>query len=159
MDNIIPLPPYPPGKDRLTIGLFLVEDPSRADSWISDGLRMEVMEASSVNPSMTIGPDQMLVGLATEVDWAKEIAAWSLCQRRALSTVHQERKTSTPDWMVITKGCRLTDTVVFRKPGWFFGVWVDVAHFAPEQFWNALGGKAVLFTWVGDTRRPPAELN
>jgi hypothetical protein len=41
------------------------------------------------------------------------------------------------------------DTIVFPKPG-FWGVWHDIAHMPPEEFWPVFGGTKINFVWITD---------
>ncbi len=93
----------------------------------------------------------MLVGLATEVDWAKEIYAWNFCLGK-IASVHQNQRNPTPSYMMLQKGCGGTDTIVFTKPQ-FWGVWADVGGFDYHLFWPLFGGKRLTFTWLLDNAR------
>lgn len=94
--------------------------------------------------------NQVLVGLANGTDWAKEIWSENVCSGR-LGSVYQDGPNLTPRRMLLNMPtCREgTDTIVFRKPG-FWGIWHDVGHFPPELFWQAFGGTVADFTWVTD---------
>ncbi len=136
LDGINPLPQPSPGRNDIITAVFFPKS--------GDALRMVVEDGAQFG----LDRNQMLIGLASSVDWAKEIMAWSICRER-LSSVYQGRANSTPNWMLISNGCFQADTIVFRKP-MFLGIWVDVANFDLVQFWNVLGGKKVTFTWVVD---------
>lgn len=132
-------------------------DPDAPTAWIIatfldnshvDAARLLLQDGSTFDPP--IPKNQMLVGLANDTDWAKEIWAENLCSGR-LGSVQQDGTNSVPRRMLLqqpdcTEGA---DTVVFRKPG-FLGIWEDVAHFPPELFWQAFGGTCGDYTWVFD---------
>jgi hypothetical protein len=92
----------------------------------------------------------VVLGLANQTDWAKEIWAQNFCSGRVAS-VFQSGTNTTPnrirlDVAVCWSGA---DTVVFRKPG-ALGFWHDVGHFGAPAFWQAFGGTVADFTWVFD---------
>jgi hypothetical protein len=98
--------------------------------------------------SFGIAPNQMQVGLASAVGWAKEIYAWNLCMGK-LASVHQDGPNPTPSFMMLMNECGGADTIVFTKPQ-LGGVWADVSNFNPSEFWSVFGGMRLTFTWVGD---------
>jgi hypothetical protein len=114
----------------------------------SDALRISIRDGSAAIPRIT--KSQVLVGLANRTDWAKEIWAINICTGRTQS-VFQSKKNATYQRMLLDKAaCRAgSDTIVFRKPG-FFGVWIDIANFAPAWFWPAFGGTVLDFEWAFD---------
>lgn len=127
-------PPYPPDGDYLIL-VCLSED---IMFW-------KLQDGAAYN----LNPDQMLVGLTSRVDWAKEIAAWQVCTCE-IAKVHQDSASQSPVWMLLTKD--QTETIVFKKPK-FFGVWTDMYHIEPTQFWPYLGGKIITVDWLWDANR------
>jgi hypothetical protein len=136
-----PPPNAPPGDDSWVIAVAL-------DSAPFNYARLILRNGATFDPP--VRRDQVLVGLANATDWAKEIWADNLCSGR-LASVYQDGPDTTPHRMLLgVPNCRDgTDTIVFRKPG-FFGIWHDVGHFPPELFWQAFGGTVADFTWVID---------
>lgn len=126
-------PPWPPD-GIYNIAVWFKES--------SDVMLWTLTDGASYN----LTPDQMLVGLITHVDWAKEIAAWQTCTCE-IAKVHQDGPNQSPVWMFLTRD--QTDTIVFRKPQ-FLGVWTDMAHIEPTQFWPYFGGKIMIVHWIGD---------
>lgn len=139
----------PGGKQSLDELVANPPDPTR--TWVmawywppgenaDDTFKIEIETA----PGLT--KDEVIVGLATRVDWAKEIVAWNACTG-AVSRLHQAINGALPVEMRV----RRIDahTLVFRKPK-LFGVWTDIIHLNTEQFWNVFGGKKVTFTWMRD---------
>jgi len=100
--------------------------------------------------SSGVAMNQVMVGLANSTAWGKELCAFNTCIGRTVS-VFQGRTNSTPITMLLSRDSCGTgaDTVFFRKPG-FLGIWHDVGHFCPNQFWNAFGGTIAIFDWVMD---------
>jgi hypothetical protein len=93
-----------------------------------------------------LNSDQIMIGLTSSTEWAKEIQAWQYCLC-GVATVHQDSANSNPVWMLATSD--QVATIVFRKPK-FLGIWTDMYHFEPEQFWRLLGGKVLTFDWKCD---------
>jgi hypothetical protein len=141
LSSLNPLPAPLPGQNfiLIAVGLFFPWPPI-----ISDVLRLVVEPGAPFG----IGPSEMLVSLASEVGWAKEIIAWNLCRGR-LASVFQGGANSTPSFMRLQRGCDGTDTIVFRKPG-FLGIWDNIANFDFALFWTVFGGRRLTFTWIGD---------
>jgi hypothetical protein len=110
--------------------------------------RLTLRDGATVNPP--VPKSQALVGLANSTDWAKEIWADNLCSGR-IGSVFQEGTNSTPRRMLLNApDCwEGTDTIVFRKPG-FWGIWHDVGHVRPDVFWQAFGGTWGDWNWVID---------
>jgi len=131
LDNLNPLPPLPPGETELLIGVFLPAP---------DTLRLRV----ALNVVKT---EQMIVGLATEVWWAKEIVAWSNTTGRTVS-VFSENHNTNPNFMTIDQS--QVATIVFRKPVLFPWWWWDLANLDQNLFWTVFGGHRLTFTWVRD---------
>ncbi len=142
VDGVWTLPPNAlPGEDFWVITVAL-------DSAPFNWARLILRNGATFSPP--VPRNQVLVGLANGTDWAKEIWSENLCSGR-LGSVYQEGPSSTPRRMLLSMPvCREgTDTIVFRKPG-FWGIWHDVGHFPPEVFWQAFGGTVADFTWVID---------
>jgi len=138
-----PLPPPPTGKNFVTIGILLFVNTGTGPR-LSDVLSLRVEPGAPFG----IGAGQMQVGLASAVNWAKEIYAWNLC-RGQLATLHQPGPSAIPIFMTLTRGCDGDDTIVFRKPQ-FAGIWGDVANFDFTLFWTVFDGQRLTFTWVAD---------
>jgi hypothetical protein len=99
---------------------------------------------------MGLSRDQILLGLANETDWEKEIWTWNRCDGRALG-VRRAGQIQAPQSIILNRRQgRETSTLVFRKPG-FLGEWQDIGHFAPgDPFWNNFGQTIATFTWIVD---------
>jgi hypothetical protein len=136
-----PLPAPPQGQTTITMAVILTVNTIFGKEF-SDALRLVVDFASGL-PS-----NQMLVGLASEVNWAKEIYAWNMCFG-TLASVHQSGKNSNASFMLLKDECGGAETIVFTKPQ-TLGVWADVANFQPSLFWTVFGGKKLTFTWIVD---------
>jgi hypothetical protein len=136
-----PLPAPPAGQNFITIAV-LVYHPVYGT--VSDALRLKVEDGAPFG----VGSSDMLVGLASEVNWAKEIVSWNLC-RGQLASVFQAQASGSPNFMQLGRGCDGADTILFRKPG-FFGVWGTAANLDFQLFWTVFGGKRLTFTWVAD---------
>ena len=131
----------PPGEEFLVF--VVIRDMwGRVDS--TDKLTVVTEDGARFN----LGPLQMAIGLATAVEWAKEIVAWSLCRGR-LSSVYQGGPSSEPNYMLLENECGGADSIVFRKPR-FLGVWNDLFHMDHTLFWDCWGGKIITFTWLDD---------
>jgi hypothetical protein len=125
---LIPFPPYPPGRDYVIIACNLAGLP-----WFNAlYLRVE--------PSW-VGPERMEVGLASEVEWHREIRAWHLCNE-TVASVQQPRPSNSPRVMILSKGCYGPHTLVFSDGFWNFSYLDD------SQFWSVFGGKRLTFYWV-----------
>jgi hypothetical protein len=137
--------PPPSGASFWTIAVLL-------DSAPFNVARLILRDGATFNPP--VPSNQALVGLANATDWAKEIWAGNLCSGR-IGSVFQSGRNSTPRRMLLTRSfcAEGTDTIVFRKPG-FFGFWHEVGHFPPGSgpgaFWRAFGGTWGDYTWTVD---------
>jgi hypothetical protein len=127
-----------------TIAVLLMVNDIFGPVWSGDALRLRVESGSQFG----IRPDQIQVGLASSVGWAKEIYAWSLVFGK-LASVHQNGPNQTPSFMLLEKGCTGADTIVFTKPQ-FAGVWADVANFDVADFWTVFAGTKMTFIWIRD---------
>jgi hypothetical protein len=134
----------PAGSTSVTIGVFLQIDNVWGRVFSGDALRLIVEPGSAFG----ITQSQMQVGLASEVNWAKEIYAWNLCMGK-IASVDQAGPNPVPSFMLLMQGCGGADTIVFTKPQ-FGGYWADVSNFEPSQFWPVFGGMRLTFTWVTD---------
>jgi len=134
-----------------------VTPPGGAASWVIavaldsapfNWARLVLRNGATWNPPVL--RSQVLVGLANETDWAKEIEAFNLCSDR-IGAVYQAGPNGTPRRMLLSApDCREgADTIVFNKPG-FLGFWHPVGHFPPSSFFRAFGGTVADFTWVID---------
>jgi hypothetical protein len=144
LSSVNPLPPPPPGTNVVTIAVALLVNNIAGPTFSGDTLRLTVEPGTPFG----IGSGQMHVGLASAVNWAKEIYAWNLCRGR-LATLHQPGPSTTPTFMTLTRACDGADTIVFRKPQ-FGGVWADVGNFDFTLFWTVFGGRRLTFTWLTD---------
>jgi len=110
--------------------------------------QLHVWDGSAISPP--VPRNQVLLGLANGTSWPKEVWADNLCSGRVAS-VYQE--TTNPNFrrmLLDAPDCYDgVDTVVFRKPG-LFGIWHEVCHFEPNDFWRAFGGTRCDFVWVKD---------
>jgi hypothetical protein len=133
-------PPPAPGADWL-IAVFLDKN-----GW--NAAALHVWDGATNSPP--VPKNQVLVGLANGTSWPKEIWADNLCSGR-VSSVYQE--TTNPSYrriLIDSPDCYDgADTIVFRKPG-LFGIWHEVSHFEPNDFWRAFGGTRCDFHWVKD---------
>lgn len=96
-----------------------------------------------------LGPNEMIVGLRIDTDWAKEIEGYNFCYGRQ-SAVFQGQPSGVPTEMLIRKpgcGSGYVDTIHFRRPG-FLGIWGAVAYPNPDNFWAAAGGYRLTFRWL-----------
>jgi hypothetical protein len=142
---INPLPPPPAGQTTLTIAVGLLAFSIYQNKFVStDWLRLVVEDGAPFG----IASDQMHVGLASEVNWAKNIHSWSLC-KGTLVVVYQGQKNPVANYMGLDRGCDGADTIVFSKPK-ALGAWWDIANFDITDFWTVFGGKRLTFTWVID---------
>jgi hypothetical protein len=132
--------PNPAGFEDYVVAVF-------ADRW--NALQLRVFNGAMSDPP--VPKDQVDVGLRAVTDWAKEIWADNLCLGRVAAVFHAGKSTTTMNRMRINFpiGYEGADTIVFRKPG-FWGIWHDVAHLPPQQFWRAFGGTRIDFTWLTD---------
>ncbi len=95
----------------------------------------------------SVGPNEVIIGLANNTVWAKEIWAYNYCAGRQASVV-ADGNTSAYNYMRLQRGeCREgTHAIVFRKPG-FLGWWFDIGHIELRTFWDFFGGTICEFTW------------
>jgi len=100
-------------------------------------------------------PDEMIIGLRTDMEWPKELEAYNYCHGRQYA-VYQDGPSGVAIEMRITKpggcGMGLTDTIVFRKPK-FLGIWTSVGWINSSNFWAAAGGHRITFRWFADVWR------
>jgi hypothetical protein len=141
LSGLNPLPPPPTGQNFITIAVLLFHPVYGS---VSDWLRLKVEDGAPFG----LGASDMLVGLASEVDWAKEIVSWNLCRGR-LASVYQAQASASPNFMQLKRGCDGADTILFKKPT-FLGLWGTVGNFDFQLFWTVFGGKRLTFTWVFD---------
>jgi len=97
-------------------------------------------------------PNMMRVGIKTgpNVAWAKELCLWNSRQGITLILRVEGRNSPRKNFdFSRSQG----DTIVFRKPK-AFGIWYDMYHINPSEFWELFGGKSILFVWLVDTLRP-----
>jgi hypothetical protein len=108
-----------------------------------DILTLEVFPSTS----RPLPPDEVRVGLATSVDWAKQIVAWTVCPPHHHQYVRRDSK-GLAVWMTVTRAENI-DLLVFRKPK-IFGIWFDIFHFDMNEFIDVFGGRFNRFTWHYD---------
>jgi len=108
-----------------------------------DALTLEVFPLAS--PVLPSGDVQ--VGLATAVNWAKQIVAWTVCPPQHHQYVRRDSK-GVADWMAVSRSDNL-NALVFRKPR-IFGIWFDMFYFDMPEFIDVLGGRYARFTWYFD---------
>jgi hypothetical protein len=126
---LIPFPPYPPGRDYVIIACNLAGLP-----WFNAlYLRVEPLYGSP--------PGRMVVGLASEVQWHREIRAWHLCNE-TVASVQQPYPSNNPKYMALYKGCYGPHTLMFSDGFWNFSYLDD------SQFWSVFDGKRLTFYWV-----------
>jgi hypothetical protein len=134
------LPPYPPGSNYLIISVYLKGLPP--DNAIY--LRVEPFSSS---------PEEMEVGLASQVAWHREIRIWDLC-RGQVASVQQPRPSNDPRYIRLQKSITCgPQTLVFSDGFWNF------AHFDNVRFWSVFGGKKLTFYWVEGPFTLPAWLS
>ena len=148
LSGVNPLPALPAGKDFMNIFVLLWGWTPTLFSGPYYGPVGALLLRVEPGAPFGIGPSQMQVGLASEVQWAKEIFAWNLCEGK-LASVQQNGPNSTPRFMLLTNECHGADTIVFAKPQ-LGGVWGDVANFEVTLFWTVFGGRRLTFTWKLD---------
>ena len=132
--------PPPDGSNDYVIAMWI-------DNW--NVLQLKVFNGATSDPP--VPKNQVDVGLKAVTDWPKEIWANNLCFGRASAVFHPGNSQTAMnrlrlDEPVCWEGI---DTIVFRKPG-FWGVWHDIAHLAPQQFWRVFGGTKINFIWITD---------
>jgi len=143
LSGLNPLPAPPTGQNFITVAVVF----AGVYGIITDTLELKVEDGVPFG----LGPSDMLVGLASKVDWAKEIVSWNLCRGR-LASVFQAQASGSPNFMQLERGCNGADTILFNKPE-YFGVWDTIANFDFQLFWTVFGGKRLTFTWVTDYAR------
>lgn len=141
LSGLNPLPAPPAGQNFVTIAVILVHP-----LWGNVMAALELKIEDGV--PFGLGSSDMLVGLASKVDWAKEIVSWNLC-RGQLASVFQAQASGSPNFMQLERGCDGADTILFRMPS-FFGIWGTVGNFDFQLFWTVFGGKRLTFTWIAD---------
>jgi hypothetical protein len=139
LSNIYPLPPYPPGINYLKIACYL------------KGLPRDNMLYLRVEP-FSSRREEMEVGLASEVEWHREIRAWHLCNGTVASVQHPSPSTN-PKYMRLQRGCDGPHTLMFSDGFWNF------SYFDDKQFWSVFGGKKLTFYWVEGPFTLPAWLS
>jgi hypothetical protein len=109
---------------------------------------LHVWDGSALSPP--VPRNQVLLGLANGTSWPKEIWADNLCSGRVASVYQETTNPIFRRMLLDAPDCYAgVDTVVFRKPG-LFGIWHEVCHFEPNDFWRAFGGTRCDFVWVKD---------
>jgi hypothetical protein len=102
------IPPDDPNRIlTFTLDYYIVNDDSNYDLFYLDPHPQRLPE---------LRPDEMIVGLRTDMDWPKELEAYNYCHGRQVA-VYQDGPSGVATYMRITKpgGCAvgLTDTIVF----------------------------------------------
>ncbi len=144
LSGLNPLPSPAAGSNFITLAIILFVNNIWGKTFSGDLLKLQVDPGAPFG----IASDEMQVGLATQVSWAKEIYAWN-ASRGKLASVKQNGPNLTPSFMLLKQGCDGAQTIVFTKPQ-RFGVWADVANFDPALFWTVFGGRRLTFTWLTD---------
>jgi hypothetical protein len=133
--------PPPSGNPFWTIAVVL-DGP--AWNWA----RLILHDGATFDPP--VSKNETVIGLANETDWAKEIWFDNLCSGRTGSLFVSGFDLEPRRTRLSPAGCYSgTDTIVFRKPG-FFGIWEDIGHWQPSEFWKMFGGTRGDYTWVID---------
>jgi hypothetical protein len=132
----------PPGPNPYWLAAVFLD----VEGW--NAVALQVWNGATNNPP--VPKNQVLVGLANKTDWPKEIWADNLCSGRIASVYHEQRNPTFRRMLLDAPDCYDgADTIVFRKPG-LFGIWHEVSHFEPNDFWKAFGGTRCDFAWVKD---------
>lgn len=107
---------------------------ARLDSAPFNYARLIIEDGTRHDPPVPSG--QVLVGLANQTDWAKEIWTFNLCSGR-LGSVYQEGTNPTARTMLLSRpsGREGADTIVFRKPG--FSVYGTTLATSPQPISGA----------------------
>jgi len=131
-------------------GLTLLLPPQPCPAFVSCQIYPNVIRMFAQRlPALS--PDEMIVGLRIETDWAKEIEGVNFCYGRQIA-VFQDQPSAVPTEMMIRKpGCGpgYVYTINFRRPG-FLGIWGTVGYPNTDNFWAAAGGYKLTFKWVAD---------
>ncbi|HXC72150.1 MAG TPA: VCBS repeat-containing protein [Pyrinomonadaceae bacterium] len=98
--------------------------------------------------SLSLGPNEIEMVLTSNVDWRKEVVAFSPCTGRG-QTIATQGSNKGPVHMRITKSNCTGDTVLLRKEKFFFGM-QDMYHFDPARFFRLWGGKIITINWWSD---------
>lgn len=117
-----------------THGVFMTED----------NILVKVESGESLN----LSPNEIEMKLTSNVDWRKEVVAFSPCNGRG-QTIATQGSNKGPVRMRITKTNCTGDTVILRKEKIFQGM-VDMYHFDPARFFRLWGGKIITITWAQD---------
>jgi hypothetical protein len=118
-----------------------------------DNIRIRVEEDPSLSGC------QMQVGLASEVNWEKEIVGWHLCNGQ-VSSVTTKDANKGPNYMLLDKEvCDVGAATIILRKAKFLGVMTSMYVLDLTTIWPYFGGKKVTFTWAQDTgvqgpRRP-----
>jgi hypothetical protein len=112
LSDLIPFPPYPPGRNYLIVSVFLKGLP-----W-SNAIFLRVEPFSS-------RPGEMEVGLASEVQWHRKIRAWHLChqgrdRRRSVSIFRfiDLRRRPATRWQCSMQDARALKERLLRLAAW-----------------------------------------
>lgn len=97
--------------------------------------------------SQPLPVESVAIGLASAVDWSKQIMGWTTCPPHQHDYVQTDGK-SNAHWMGISQASALS-AIVFRKPK-AFGVWYDIFYLDAPEFLEILGGRYARFTWYRD---------
>ncbi|MGH7527618.1 MAG: hypothetical protein ACREMX_13045 [Gemmatimonadales bacterium] len=80
----------------------LLTDRPNSFGWFvgEDHVSVEMEAGARLN----LGPDEMEIGLISEVDWAKEVVAWNICKGTRSATLHQPQKSAARTSMRVRRG-------------------------------------------------------
>ena len=117
-----------------THGVFMTED----------NILLKVESGDSLN----LGPNEIEMVLTSNVDWRKEVVAFSPCNGRG-QTIATQGSNKGPVHMRITTTKCTGDTVILRKEKLFIGM-QDMYNFDPVRFFRMWGGKIITITWSFD---------
>ena len=131
LSALMPFPPPRPGLDYSQIMCFLKGAPSR---------NVLLLKAERFSNR----PEEMEVGLTSEVNWNREIRAWDACKAKVVDSVRQPGPSNNPNYMRLQKGrgCTGPHTLLFSDGFW------DFSHFDPSVFWRVFGGRRLTFFWM-----------
>jgi hypothetical protein len=94
---------------------------------------------------------QMQVGLASEVNWEKEIVGWHLCNGQ-VSSVTTKDANKGPNYMLLDKAvCDVGAATIILRKAKFLGFMTSMYLLDLKTIWPYFGGKKVTFTWAQDT--------
>ncbi len=139
LNDLIPEPPHP-GRNYYLVAMFLPLDDCFPEDWL-------VMKVEDGAP-FGLDPNEALVGLINNTEWAKEIWAWGE-GIGTVSWIGQDTTSYNPVWMTISPD--VTDTIFFKKAR-LFGLMGDMYNFDRGNFWTVFLGKRVTFTWMLDSK-------